>query len=155
MFSFSSNEPGSTFACSLDGAPFATCTNPRTFQRLPAGAHTFSVRATDLAGNTGQPATHKWTIVAPRPDLVITAFSRFSVTVTNRGNGGAGASVLTIPFLGLTFKVPSLLPAGGSATFTWSTCRIGTYVAVADQTQVVVESDEKNNTASRVENCRR
>ena len=153
-FSFSANEPVSTFACSLDGNAFAPCTSAVTFQRLSVGLHTFSVRATDLAGNTGQPASHSWTIVIPRPDLTITAFSRFSVTVTNRGNAPAGASVLTISFLGFTFKVPSLA-VGGSATFTWTTCRIGTYVAVADQTQVVVESDEKNNTASRIENCRR
>jgi CARDB len=72
--------------------------------------------------------------------------------VSNRGNGLAGASVLTITYVG-TFSVPSL-PPGGSATFSWSTCRIVTYVAVVDRTQAVRESDESNNTSSLKNACK-
>jgi hypothetical protein len=58
-----STEPGGSFACSLDGAPFSPCTSPKTYSALTEGSHTFSVRATDAAGNTdATPATRTWTI---------------------------------------------------------------------------------------------
>jgi CSLREA domain-containing protein len=66
-FTFSSNETGSSFECSLDGAAFASCTSPRAYTGLAVGAHTFSVRARDGAGNLdATPATHSWTITAPQ-----------------------------------------------------------------------------------------
>jgi parallel beta-helix repeat protein len=62
-FHFLSPETGSTFACSLDTAPFAACTSPVTHTGLAVGPHTFRVQATDAAGNIDQtPATHPWTI---------------------------------------------------------------------------------------------
>jgi large repetitive protein len=62
-FGFSSSETGSTFECSLDGSPFASCSSPNVQTALEAGSHTFEVRATDPAGNTDQsPASHAWTI---------------------------------------------------------------------------------------------
>ncbi|HXF61439.1 MAG TPA: hypothetical protein VNK95_07470 [Caldilineaceae bacterium] len=65
-FTFSANEPGSTFECSLDGAAFAPCTSPVTLADLGLGAHTFQVRATDPAGNGDDtPASYTWTITPP------------------------------------------------------------------------------------------
>ncbi|MER2997777.1 Ig-like domain-containing protein, partial [Pontibacter populi] len=64
-FSFTSNETGVTYEASLDGAPFATVSNPVTFNNLQDGSHTFKVRAIDAAGNIdSSPATHTWTIDA-------------------------------------------------------------------------------------------
>jgi len=64
-FSFTSSEPG-TFECSLDSAPYAACTSPKTYSSLPVGGHVFSVRATDTAGNTdATPATASWTVSSP------------------------------------------------------------------------------------------
>jgi RNA polymerase sigma factor (sigma-70 family) len=150
-FSFSADEAGSSFQCALDGGAFDGCDSPAVYSGLATGSHSFSVRATDKAGNTSQPVTRSWTITAPLPDLVVSSFSRFSITVTNKGKGKAGPSVLTITNVG-TFTVPSLAP-GGSATFSWSTCRIATYSAVVDRTNAVAESDESNNTASLKNTC--
>ena len=50
-FSFSSSEPGSTFACQVDSDPFQPCVSPTTTDSLQQGPHRFRVRATDPAGN--------------------------------------------------------------------------------------------------------
>jgi hypothetical protein len=150
-FTFSADEAGSTFQCSLDGSGFSGCQSPASYSSLSPGSHSFSVKAIDQAGNTGAPATRTWTIAQPLPDLVVSAFSRSSITVSNRGSGRAGASVLTITYVG-TFQVPSL-PPGGSATFSWSTCKPAVYVAVVDRTQAVTESNESNNTTSLRNSC--
>jgi hypothetical protein len=63
-FTFSASEAGSTFQCSLDGAPFTTCTSPyRPPAPLAPGVHTFAVKATDPASNTDPtPVTRTFTI---------------------------------------------------------------------------------------------
>jgi hypothetical protein len=49
--------------CSLDGAAFADCASPLALTGLADGAHSFAVRARDIAGNIdASPATHAWTI---------------------------------------------------------------------------------------------
>ena len=70
-FAFSANE-SATFECALDGGAFAGCTSPLTYNGLAEGAHSFAVRATDLAGNTDQtPATHDWTIDVTPPETAL------------------------------------------------------------------------------------
>ncbi|KFA90889.1 Ig-like domain-containing protein, partial [Archangium violaceum] len=62
-FEFSSNEPGVTYECSLDGAAYTPCTSPVTFTDLADGEHTLQVRARDAAGNVdATPATWTWTV---------------------------------------------------------------------------------------------
>ncbi|XXF75166.1 Ig-like domain-containing protein [Myxococcaceae bacterium GXIMD 01537] len=71
-FDFSSNESGVTYECSLDGAAFVACTDPRTFTGLADGNHTLAVRARDAAGNVDPtPATHAWTVDTSVPDTTI------------------------------------------------------------------------------------
>jgi hypothetical protein len=62
-FSFSASEAGSSFECSLDGAPFALCSSPQDYTSLLPGSHGFDVRATDAAENTDEsPASYSWTV---------------------------------------------------------------------------------------------
>lgn len=149
-FEFAASEPA-TFACSLDGGPFAPCSSPASFTSLQVGSHTLAIRATDEAGNVGPEASHAWAVVAPLPDLYVSAFTKFGITVSNKGAAAAGRSTLTITLVG-TFTVPGL-PPGGSAAFSWSTCRTGTYTAIVDRTKVVAEADESNNTTAVPNTC--
>jgi MYXO-CTERM domain-containing protein len=73
-FSFTSNEAGVSFECSLDGATFSTCASPISYANLPEGTRSFQVRARDEAGNADStPATHSWRIDVTAPDTSITA----------------------------------------------------------------------------------
>ncbi|MBL9019714.1 MAG: hypothetical protein JNL83_36320, partial [Myxococcales bacterium] len=56
--------------CQIDGGAFTACTSPRTYTGLGAGSHTFIVRATDTANNTGS-ATYTWTIDLTPPTITI------------------------------------------------------------------------------------
>ena len=66
VFTFSSSEEGSTFDCSVDGAQPTSCTSPFKAQGLSDGPHTFSVTATDAAGNVDEsPAESSFSVIAP------------------------------------------------------------------------------------------
>ena len=61
-FTFRSNEPGSTFECSLDGAAFKPCL-VLELKGLAPGSHTLRVRAKDPAGNVdASPESYTWTV---------------------------------------------------------------------------------------------
>lgn len=70
-FKFTSNEPGSSFECSLKGKgldqaikQFVACKSPRKYKHLGEGKYTFEVRATDAAGNVDpSPAKDKFQVV--------------------------------------------------------------------------------------------
>ena len=70
-FVFSDSEPGLSFQCQRDGGAFSACTSPASYSGLPDGAHTFAVRATDAAGNTGATASKGWTVDTVPPDTTI------------------------------------------------------------------------------------
>jgi hypothetical protein len=88
-FTFSSTESGSTFTCSLDGAAFTACTSPASFTALPNASHTFSVNATDAAGNPDlSPATRTWIVSVPvgdttPPDTIIDSAPSGTVTTAS------------------------------------------------------------------------
>jgi hypothetical protein len=64
-FTYSSNEPGSSFECALDGAAFAPCPAPGiAYTGLGSGPHSFQVRAIDPSGNVDPtPAGYSFQVV--------------------------------------------------------------------------------------------
>src|SRR5207248_1492148 len=72
-FAFGSTETGSSFQCALDGAAFTGCATAVSYTGLAAGSHTFQVKATDLAGNTGAAVSASWTVDTTAPTASITS----------------------------------------------------------------------------------
>ena len=116
--SFTANEAGARFECSLDGAPFAACTSPVVYSGLAVGAHGFEVRAVDAAGNLdASPARASWIVEAaaspPAPP-----------PPSSGGAGGSAPDLLTqasaaptAPALGTTVTyVISVKNLGGPAS---------------------------------------
>jgi hypothetical protein len=68
-FAFSANEAAS-LECKLDGGAFAACASPKSYV-AGDGSHTFTLKATDAAGNSGQ-TSYGWTIDATGPATAIT-----------------------------------------------------------------------------------
>jgi hypothetical protein len=61
-FVFSSNEPGSVFACAVDDKKAQECNSPTTLKKLGLGKHTFTVVAADRAGNFSKPVSVKFKV---------------------------------------------------------------------------------------------
>ena len=69
-FTFDALEP-STFECSFStGADaFSACTSPQAYTAQPNGTYTFSVRATDVAGNSGIASRDLTIAASPGPGI--------------------------------------------------------------------------------------
>jgi hypothetical protein len=105
-FKFTSDTYGSTFECSLDGAPFAACASPAAYTGLAVGSHTFAVRATSPGGTADPtPAMRTWTVTAAPPNLLTNgsfegslagwAGSSATLALASDGNVGSGAARVT------------------------------------------------------------
>ena len=73
-FEFSADEADVTFECRLDSTEpgdWAACESPLAYDDLTDGSHTFEVRATDAAGNVGDPASHGWEVSTVKPIATI------------------------------------------------------------------------------------
>ena len=69
---FNSGEAGSTFECRLDSGTWSTCASGQSYPGLGEGAHSFEVRASDLAGNADPtPALKTWVIDTTAPTTTI------------------------------------------------------------------------------------
>jgi hypothetical protein len=116
-FTFSANETA-TFEARLDGAAFTAVTSPHALTGLAAGAHTFEVRARDVAGNLEPtPATHSWTVSLTAPQAAIVFPTPVSYTdastITVRGVASGAA-----PLQGVT--VNGVAATSATAFSTWS-----------------------------------
>ncbi len=70
-FQFTSDDATAKFICSIDSETPVSCASPYT-RALGDGAHSFSVRAVDAAGNGDDtPAEHLWSIDRVAPDTIL------------------------------------------------------------------------------------
>jgi hypothetical protein len=107
-FAFSSSEPDSTFKCSLDDAPFSSCTAPKGYTNLAEGSHTFRVLATDTAGNVdASPAERTWTVdtVGPTVDTTMPADGATGVAATNDVSATFSEAMNATTISGSTFAL--------------------------------------------------
>jgi sugar lactone lactonase YvrE len=74
QFTFTANEPNATFKCTVDGGgagPYSDCASGVSINSLAAGGHIFYVRAYDVDGNVGDPATYTWTVDLTPPTVSV------------------------------------------------------------------------------------
>ncbi len=126
-FGFSASET-STFECKLDGpgatvGTFVGCTTPRAFTGLADGTYTFSVRATDTAGNLdATPATRSFTVDTAAPDTTIDTGPTGTITVNSATFTFSSSEVdipvrLTQPFATCTSPFATGTLPDGTYTF--------------------------------------
>jgi manganese oxidase len=119
-------EEGATATCALTAAGaadiFGACTSPVTFPAQPDGSYTFTVRATDAAGNTGQ-ATAALTIDTAGPGVQLDS------APADPTNTPTPAFTFSSPEPGAAFECS--IANGGGTSFTACTSPL-TYPAMKD-----------------------
>jgi len=133
-FTYAADEPNSTYQCALDTQVFASCPASGTsFSSLAQGAHTFNVKATDAAGNTGPAASFAWTVSPVTPPAPQAKIGKagvkgparvkqggravYRVTVANAGTAAATGIRVTVKGRGANGRTAtSPVPAGSART---------------------------------------
>ena len=150
---FHSDDTNATFACSLDGEPFAACTSPTTRSGLADGAHTLRIHAVN--GNGANPdATIAWTIDTQAPNV---SFTTVPGPYTKNASEllVASASDATTAVGNVTFRYGANAAActtgtiiftdtGAPFSTTWTTPADGTYVVCAIATDSVGKTAQAN-----------
>ncbi len=108
-FQFSASESGSTFQCKLDAGSWSGCSSPKSYSSLAVGSHTFSVIATDGAGNTdASAATRTWTVEAEAPaggGGACTQTLSSGASLSNAISSAAGGAVICLNSGSYSFSV--------------------------------------------------
>jgi len=147
-FAFSANEANSTFQCGLDGV-VAACSSPKVYTNLPDGNHTFTVQATDPAGNTAAtpPATPSYSWIVDKNNKPTTTVDAPLAPLTGLNytfTGTAADSVSGVKIVNVSINNGTLNPAIDSSAlsappwaswaFPWSLPVNGTYTVQAQAT---------------------
>jgi hypothetical protein len=138
-FAFSSSEPVSTFVCAIDEAVAVSCDSPLESAELAEGQHTFTVTATDTAGNTdASPATRKFTVDTITPETTIDAGPLEGATITD--------STPTFEFSSSESAATYTCAIDGGGTFSCGSPYTPSALADGEHTFTVTASDAAGNT---------
>jgi hypothetical protein len=97
-FAFHDTEAGATFLCDRDGGGYATCSSPKNYAGLSEASHTFSVKATDAAGNLSSATSFTWTVDTTPPPAPV-----FDSTPTALSNSSSATFAFHDTEAGTTF----------------------------------------------------
>jgi hypothetical protein len=113
-FTFSASE-SATFQCRMDTGDWAGCSSPYSFSGLADGSHTFSVKATDLAGNLEAAGkSYTFSIDTTAPDTTITG------QPAALSNSASGTFAFTSPDGAVTYQCKVDSGAWGHCNFAYS-----------------------------------
>jgi hypothetical protein len=80
----------------MDGDTYSACTSPKDVSTLGDGPHTFSVKATDAAGNTdATEATYSWTVETTVDNVAPTVLD---ISPAHQSTGAAPSTNVTATF---------------------------------------------------------
>src|SRR5205823_5294050 len=107
-WSFAANEPV-TFTCRLDNGPEASpCNSPKTYTGLTEGPHTFTIYATDSAGNVDTTAP---TTTSNAPSGYINTGTTVTLTATDSGGSNLATTEYQLNNGGWTTGTTVTIPA--------------------------------------------
>ena len=131
-FTFHGSDTNDTFQCSLDGAPWASCTSPQVYTALAEGAHTFQVRAINVDGEVDPtPAEATWTVDTIVPVVTLASPANASTTNQNKPTFSGSASNEPLDSPTVTLKIYPGSTVSGSPVQTLTTTELGGAWSVA------------------------
>ncbi|HEX7255365.1 MAG TPA: right-handed parallel beta-helix repeat-containing protein [Gaiellaceae bacterium] len=128
VFTFSSDQPGSTFECSLDGGEFLPCNTPAGTEEgvfayaawvVLSGGHEVAVRATNAQGIVGEETVYEW-LVELGPDI-----TEPSTTITSGPENGTLSQIGIFTFTGSDNRTATAdlsFECALDSTTSWSSC---------------------------------
>jgi hypothetical protein len=112
---FSTNEAFVRYGCTIDGTPIWGCDSPTDLRDLTIDDHEVVITATDLAGNTSQPSTWRFTrTLPPDPPAVVAP----AAAAAAAAEPGAAAPVALAVGSSATPACKPLRAARGSGRYT-------------------------------------
>ncbi len=145
-----------TRLCSVNGGTAVACTSPHTFAALPdANNHTYTVSASDLAGNVGTPITVMFTLDTAAPSLMVmggptsgqvfpgaNAVPAFNISVTDLTSGTLTCTLNGVPVA--SFGAPNTYAAGSDT----DTCTLPTNLVEGNYTVAITATDSLAHTTA-------
>lgn len=125
-FSFTS-EAGATFECQIDAGAFSVCSSPKVLTGLIEGAHTFTVKAKDGAGNYSTETVRNFIVDIDTDAPVISAVtvSPFTTNDTTPSFTLTSNEAGTVVVGGASCSIPSTNAVAGNTTITFNTLSNG------------------------------
>lgn len=103
-FTFQCSDAVCQLECSLDGAPFAACPVPASYEGLSTGMHSLSLRGVDEAGNRSMPTSVTWSLSFGWRSFDVTDSTACGVTGARRlacwgldQSGQLGLGIVALP----------------------------------------------------------